>query len=132
MELEASPRHRRDSFIVAGALALLGCLWLALRLYWQGALLVGAALALGAHGRRLGAQPLAKPGRPARGEAPEASAQKVTARKTAELKATEQMTSEPTAATQAAPKKKAPEQKAPDEKASLASGPGKGKGRKRR
>lgn len=47
METDASSTVRRDAFAAALALLLLGLLWVVLRLYWQGALLLAAGAALG-------------------------------------------------------------------------------------
>jgi hypothetical protein len=44
METEAQTTGHRDALIAAGALLALGILWITLRLVWQGALLVAAAL----------------------------------------------------------------------------------------
>ncbi len=54
METDASPRHRRDALLAASACAVLGGLWIVLRLYWQGALLLGVAAGLGVLYQRLG------------------------------------------------------------------------------
>lgn len=57
METDAPPKPRRDALWAAGVLAALGVLWLILRLYWQGALILGAAAALWAFGRRMRSTP---------------------------------------------------------------------------
>lgn len=67
METDVSPRHRLDALLAAGVCAALGGLWLVLRLYWQGALLLGVAAGLALLYRRLGPS-LAEDPTPSRGE----------------------------------------------------------------
>ncbi len=50
METASRSIERRDAFAAAAALLMLGLLWVVLRLYWQGALLLAAGVALGYFG----------------------------------------------------------------------------------
>jgi len=47
MQAHSQPSHGKDAWTALGVLLALGVLWLFLKLYWQGALLVVAAVALG-------------------------------------------------------------------------------------
>jgi len=50
METASRSIERRDAFAAAAALLMLGLLWVILRLYWQGALLLASGVALGYFG----------------------------------------------------------------------------------
>jgi hypothetical protein len=70
---ESDVHSRRDALVVAGLLVALGILWLLLKLYWQGALLVAAAGAVAFFAGR--AAPAAEPAK--KSESPRKTSKKV-------------------------------------------------------